>query len=550
MSLSFLEATKIASIKNDLKLKSFTLATSGQTEKLEVFIKANCILKGFNCQYTTLPFNTLQQYISTPQDYSAKHVFILFPWDILPETDWRTGMTPNNLTLESATNKINVFIKRLSLFTSKSIIYIPARMLPSTDDFNQNQQIEYQIILSLVKIKATILEQDNFSLSSYLSNGCPFSSKKLSNISLEISLLISKSHSTPKKILITDFDNVMWNGVIGEDGIDGIQCHPEGAGYVHYIYQSLLLKLKSHGILIAGVTRNDEELAESPFEQEKTLFKSNDFIAIIASYHAKSAQIKELLKELNLPEDSAVFVDDNPIEIEEVKSTLPSITCLPFPNKNEAFIKLVEQIQKCFNLTNITDDDHNRTELYKTRYQSSSENIEDGADLTDYLTSLEMNILIQKCDSSNYQRSLQLINKTNQFNLNGLRLTDSELIELLKQKNTLYAFSLKDKFGDHGQIASIILSNDNVILYFSMSCRVFQRNIEYAIIQWIIVSNKITNLKLNFSKTSTNIPFQMMIDSKLYSTSKAHEYVQLNTSGFVSEYSEILKIFKIKVENE
>ena len=236
MSISFLEAKNITSSRNEYETKTFILAASGQTENLNIFIKASCILNGFNCNYTTLPFNTLQQYLSTSQQYQKTHIFLLFPWDIIPETDWRTGVTQSDLTLDEIQTRINSLIKQINHFPEKHVIYIPAKILPVTYNYNLSQQIECQFINSLLKIDAAILTPDCFSLTSYTSNGCAVSSKKLSDVSSAIASSLIDTNTNTKKILITDFDNVMWRGVIGEDGIEGIQCDSEGAGFIHYIY--------------------------------------------------------------------------------------------------------------------------------------------------------------------------------------------------------------------------------------------------------------------------------------------------------------------------
>ena len=543
MPLSFLEANKIISASGKLESKKFVLATSGQSEKLDVFLQAHCILNDFICEYTTLPFNTLQQYISIPPETKQTHIFILFPWDILPETDWRTGISSTSITLNDSLKRIDFFLEKLKQFSKKHIIYIPAAILPVNPNDNINQQIELQLTQSLLQSNAIILNKNCFSLSSYLSSGSAFSSKELSTVAASISSLVAEK-TTSKKILITDFDNVMWKGVVAEDGLNGIHCDPDGQGFVHYIYQSLLAKFKAQGILIAGITRNDTETALSPFYTNQTLFKADDFVTVIASYHAKSSQIKHLLSELNLPLDSAVFIDDNPLELEEVQTQIPAVSCLQFPDKNEMFPAMLQTLQKYFSCELLTTEDKNRTELYKARYQVSKANTEQGADLTDYLASLDMQLSIQQCDAAHYQRSLQLINKTNQFNLNGTRITDTELSNLLLTGHSLYSFSLKDKFGDHGQIACIVLAPDKTVVFFTMSCRVFQRNIEYAIIHWIIKTHNLKKLKLLYKQTARNIPFKMMIDNIEHSNDN-NKNILLDGNAFTEKYCHVLDLFKI-----
>ena len=539
MSLSFLEANAIATSSNDLKEVKFVLASSSQTEKIDIFLKAHCILNGFNADYQSLPFNTLAQYLESNPQTDIPHVFIVFPWDIIAEADWRTGIGSSNISLSRSQSRTQDFLSKLDIFPLKHIIYLPAKILPVHHALHINQQIEQQLIQNMLVHGATILKPEYFSLSSYLSNGSALSSKKLSSIAQKVASSLTNRES--KKILITDLDNVMWKGVIGEDGLNGINCTPEGSGFVHFIYQTYLMKLESQGILIAAVSKNDNETALRPFNNHGTHFKQESFVAFIASYQAKSSQIENLLEKLNLPLDSAVFVDDNPIEIEEVKSKLPSVSCITFPQKNEAFPKFLEQLQNKFDIPTITSDDKNRTELYKTRTKAIQTSHEEGSDLKNYLRTLNMELTIQIGSENNFQRALQLINKTNQFNLNGKRLTEEELTVLLQKKYSLYSFSLKDKFGEHGQIASILISDNNHIHYFVMSCRVFQRKIEHAVLLWLIQYNKIVHLKFDFVETPKNIPVKIFMSEDLSVGATKH----LDIGSFLKNNSETLDLFKI-----
>jgi len=547
MTLSFLEANKIIQQPNALDTHQFVLATSGQIEKIDIFLKANSILNGFNSNYTTLPFNTLLQYLAEARNVSEKHVFLLYPWDVLPEMDWRTGQSSESLNLNESVARINEFINQITQYNNSRIIFVDADSLPVTFDYQLNKNVQAYIKSQLLSINAVIMSSSYFSLSSYLSNGCPISSKRLSDLSESIIGVIDSSRATQKKIIITDFDNVMWKGIIGEDGIDGIECSSEGAGFIHAIYQSILLHLKSQGILIAGVTRNDNKLAREPFKANKTLFKESDFVVIAASYFAKSAQIKKIMSDLNLGIDSALFIDDNPIEIAEVSEMLPEVECIQFPLRDENFSGFIDKFLKFFDLKNITDDDRKRTELYKIRYESSGNSHEPGADLSEYIKSLKMELSVEKCTTDTFQRPLQLLNKTNQFNLNGRRLTDKELVKYLENGYTLFSFSLSDKFGNHGQIACLLISENNIVEFFVMSCRVFQRRVELAIIYWLCEMKDIPNINFKYIKTIKNIPFQMFIDDHFHRQDE-DGILSLNTNDFMNDNASVLDFLKLSVD--
>ena len=545
MTLSFLDAHKIAAKQNSFKTLDFVLAASCQTEKLEPFIKGCCIQKGFNCTYTVLPFNTLSQYVYQHNQAQTHHVFFLSPWDLVPQADWRTGISSTSFDYQQTINHAQKFMQQVSAFKSARVIYLAAPIPPLSRNNSSLVRLEQELRLLILSHAATILSGDNFSLTGYLTTGCPVAGTRLFDVADIISSNCCPGNHETKKILVTDFDNVMWKGVVGEDGLEGIKCEPDGAGYVHYIYQTFLDKLKQEGVLIAAVTRNDEELANSPFNNGLTFFKKENFVAIIASYNAKSSQIEKLSATLNLPLDSFVFVDDNPIEIEEVSKQLPDVTCITFPPKTENFPEFIQNVARCFHEHQLTEDDYSRTEMYKARGKVSVVTEKKGADLTEYLTSLDMSASYTQCTKNNFHRALQLINKTNQFNLNGNRLKENELLTILDRENTtLVSISLKDKFGDHGQVCCFLVQKTNHISHFVMSCRVFQRKLEFTALLILFEILQVDELSLDYSKTDRNIPMQMFLSESSDST-KINSELLIDRHKFETLYGDCLNLFSI-----
>jgi len=543
MTLSFLEANKVVTKKNNLPTNEFVLAASSQTEKLEAFIKACCIQKGFNCIYSVLPFNTLSQYVYQDKQSSAHHVFFLAPWDLVPQIDWRTGVPSSSFDYQQSIKDAHHFLNAVASFPSFQIVYLAAPVSPPSRNNILLTQLEQELRLLASSQHASIMSENYFSLTSYLTSGGLVTGAGLYNVANNIAEKCCPDNQPQKKVLITDLDNVMWKGIIGEDGLDGIKYEPEGAGYVHYIYQTLLNKLKQEGVLIAAVTRNDETLACSPFDSNLTFFKKDSFVAFMASYNAKSSQLESLSSTLNLPLDCFVFIDDNPIEIEEVSKQLPEVTCITFPEKTEAFPEFIAKIQRNFHQTQLTEDDPARTEMYKARGRVSIVSEKPGANLDNYLNTLDMSISYTKCSKNNYHRALQLINKTNQFNLNGKRLKESELLNIMENKETsLIIFSLKDRFGDHGQVCCFLLQDINNITHFVMSCRIFQRKLEYAAILILFTILKVDKLTLEHTKTDRNIPMQTFLaQGSSYDPEQHHHSIDRNK--FENKFKEYLELF-------
>lgn len=551
MTLSFLQANKIITTPNNFKTCNFVLASSCQTEKLSTFIQACCIQNKFNGHYDVLPYDTLAQYLHQKEKPNTHHVFFLLPWDLVPQLNWRRGVTSHTLDYSQAINDAEIFLENIALFKSYNIVYLPAPIPPLGRNNALTKTIQYELCLLVARYRATILASKHFSLTSYLANGCPTAGTQLYDIAHSISEQCRAKQNTSKKVLITDFDNVLWKGVVGEDGLNGITNKAEGIGYIHYIYQTLLKKLKQEGILIAGVTRNDKSLALSPFENKQTYLKEDDFVFIIASYNAKSSQIKTISESLNLPLDSFIFIDDNPLEIEEVSKKLPDVTCMLFPSKTEKHIPFINKVMLYFDGTELTNDDFSRTEMYKSRGLILKESEKHGADLTGYLASLEMQLSYSYCDHSNHQRALQLINKTNQFNLNGKKINEKELLCLLENKEeSLITFSLKDKFGEHGQTCCILFnSTSNKVSRFVMSCRVFQRKLEYASLLVLFDILKTNRIIFEHIKTERNIPMQTFL-SKCTTFNENSDTFSISKKDFQKRFGEHLNLFEISFADD
>ncbi len=544
MALSFIEASKLVSNTHVSNIEKYLITSSVQVEKLDVFIKAHAIKSGFKSNHEFLSFNTLNQYLIQP-DNTKHHVVIIFPWDLCPQLDWRLGIYLENRPLIDYLGESQTFWSKLDGLTSKRTIYCDFEISPALLNAAERQILRLEMHKQAVLRDAVICDSGCFSLASYLANGCPFASSQLSEISELISSCV-KPPLTSKKVLVTDFDNVMWNGIIGEDGLEEISWQSEGAGFIHYVYQSYLKKLKESGVLIAGVSRNDEQLANLPFDKGRMPFKREDFVALIASYNAKSSQILALSNQLNLPLDSFVFVDDNPLELEEVANGCSETICLRFPAKAEEFLGFLNRLTKYFDIKQITNDDLNRTSLYKTRAAAIIPSTESGSDLTDYLTTLEMKVNVTRCNRENATRAIQLINKTNQFNSNGVRVDHSEIISKLNDSITLYSFELSDKHGKHGEVAVILFDNDFTLQNFVISCRVFQRRLEYYILLWIYSNIPLSSLSLSYQKTDKNIPFQSFLQEVTQKENNSELESTIDLTSLYNRKKSILDLFSGK----
>lgn len=293
-----------------------------------------------------------------------------------------------------------------------------------------------------------------------------------------------------KKCVILDLDNTLWGGVIGDDGLGGIQIGELGAGHAFSDFQAYFLELKKRGIILAVCSKNNEDTAKEPFNSHpEMVLRLSDIAVFVANWEDKASNIKYIKETLNLGYDSFVFIDDNPFERNLVKSVLPDVTVPDMPEDPALYLSYIRSLN-LFETASYSSEDIGRTEQYQAEIgrkslEASYSNIDD------YLKSLEMQAEAKVFDEFHYSRIAQLTQRSNQFNLRTIRYTEADIEKISKDDNylTIY-FTLKDKFGDHGLISVVIMKKvDNETLFIDtwlMSCRVLKRGMEEFIVNTII----------------------------------------------------------------
>jgi FkbH-like protein len=296
--------------------------------------------------------------------------------------------------------------------------------------------------------------------------------------------IIKSIYGKNKKLLILDADNTLWGGVIGDCGPEGIELGEETSkGQAFKEWQKYVKRLKQQGILLALASKNQTESVESGLAHPDSQLKIDDFSAKQVNWEDKASNIFSIISELNLGTDQAVFLDDNPVEREQVRINLPEVT-VPDVSCPEQFIAYLREAH-LFEITTITEEDIKRTEMYRANQQREAQKQQFG-NYEEYLKSLEMKAEIQEFSSLYYDRIAQLINKTNQFNLTTWRITEEEVKKLAGDENWICITGrLRDKFGDNG-IVSVLMAelkgHTAHIQLLILSCRVFKRHMEYAMI--------------------------------------------------------------------
>lgn len=334
----------------------------------------------------------------------------------------------------------------------------------------------------------------------------PCAPKLLVEYAREAAHQISQLKKVPKKVLVLDMDNTLYGGVIGDDGLKGIDLGDTSArGEAFKAFQKAILSLLERGTILAISSKNDMKNALDVLENHpEMILRKEHFVSIKANWDPKPDNIKAIARELNLGLDSFVFIDDNPAEIDAVRQFLPEVETILLTEDPADYVSQLKN-SRHFEPKAITHEDKLKTKQYQMRALSEA----DSNQITNmdvYLKSLEMKCTFTEFQAVDVPRIAQLINKSNQFNLTTKRRTESEVENLLNNlKYVCFTVRLSDKFGDHGLISIVILeksrtpNNDAMHLNIDtwlMSCRVLKRGVEEEVCNEIVRIAK--SLSANF----------------------------------------------------
>ena len=307
-------------------------------------------------------------------------------------------------------------------------------------------------------------------------------------LSHNVANMIKSIYGKNKKALVLDLDNTLWGGIVGDDGAENLEIGQETSmGQVYSEFQQYIKTQKDLGIMLNVCSKNEHENAILGLQHPDGALKPEDFILIKANWEPKSKNIEEIATELNILQESLVFVDDNPAEREIVRQHLPGVA-VPEMEKPESYIITIDRAGY-FEATNLSDDDRKRNDMYKANQERKQTEILFG-DYQEYLKSLTMEALIKEFEPLYLARIAQLTNKSNQFNLTTKRYSASEIeqVAVSDEYITLYG-KLEDRFGDNGVVSVVIGKKESSWLHLDlwiMSCRVLKRDMEYAMMDTLV----------------------------------------------------------------
>lgn len=315
-----------------------------------------------------------------------------------------------------------------------------------------------------------------------------------------------------RKCLVLDLDNTLWGGVLGDDGPANIDIGPLYPGNAYAELQRTALALRRQGVLLAVASKNDQGLVQQVFaEHPEFVLRAGDFVAIKANWAAKDGTIEQLAAELNLGLDSFVFADDSAFECGLVRRSLPGVAVVELAGDPAGHVATL-LAGGHFDVLTTTETDQERTELYRagTRRQAWRRSRSSTAD---YLAELGLEVTLRPADEYLLPRIVQLGGRTNQFNLIGSAHPEQRTREMAASaSHAVLGFEAADRFGREGLVGALWIAKhpdhwliENAVL----SCRVFARGIEFAVLQAVAdqaVAAGVSRLEADFRDSGRNGP--------------------------------------------
>ena len=444
---------------------------------------------------------------------------------------WLSGDIPD--IVESARRQSERLADRLKQLADTSPIYVSTPTLPLPPIFTtrgeQAHQYECQLwdiasslatslstsrrvrLLSSRRLDELSPLARRFDVKAEITFGFPYSLEHASMLAELLAVLIQDS--PPKKGLITDLDDTLWAGIVGEIGVDRISWDMAGHAHMHGLYQQFLGSLASAGVLLAAASKNDCASVEQALARNDILLSKQNLFPLEVHWKPKSESVGRILETWNIGPADVVFIDDSPMEVAEVHAVFPQMECIVFPKGNyQAIWELLRRLRDYFGKEIVSSEDMIRLRSIRaaSTLRSSASEGRLGAD--DFLLKADAVITFCSAADARDNRAFELVNKTNQFNLNGKRFSESDWLSCLQDPAAfVLTASYEDKYGPLGKIAVVMGKTAGRKVYVStwvMSCRAFSRRIEHRCLKYLFEKLDADEIVFDYKVTSRNGPIQ------------------------------------------
>lgn len=363
--------------------------------------------------------------------------------------------------------------------------------------------VDLKILISKIGISAAYDRRKK-----YLWNA-PYSKALIEAIVKEIHKQYLIEMGNTKKCLVVDCDNVLWGGILSEDGIENLKLGGIGLGRVYQDFQRFILLLHYHGVIVTLCSKNNLSDVLTIFREHSGMVLKESHIACFqVNWKDKPSNILKIAKKLNIGLESMVFVDDSPIEIEAVKTMLPEVVTILFKRE------LDYTLFSCFNLKNNVNlaDIEKRIVTYHTN-EKRDEFKGKFSNYNEYVRALNVKTEIHKIVSTEYSRVSELTQRTNKCT-NGSRFTVQEIKDCIENEGLdFYTVHVSDRFSDLGLVGTFAV-NDNKLILFSLSCRALGRGVEQIMLEYIMSHWNIK--KILFHPTMKNASLRAIFEETVH----------------------------------
>lgn len=358
--------------------------------------------------------------------------------------------------------------------------------------------------------------------------------------------------SLSKKCIVLDLDNILWGGIIGEDGLEGIKIGqtPEGRPFLEF--QKYILSLFNRGIILAINSKNNPEDGLDVFRKHpRMILREEHFASIKINWNDKISNMRAIAREINIGLDSLIFFDDDKLNREMVKSALPEVEVVDLPDDPSSYLKTLMELND-FNSFYFSEEDKKKGQIYadQKKRQDLGKII---PDITEYLKALAMVVTIEKANSFNIPRISQLTQKTNQFNMTARRYSEEDIKNFSENKNFLtFSVKVEDKFGDNGITGAAIIEKKGeewIIDLFLLSCRIIGRRVEEIMLGYVLEEAEKAKAKIltgEFISTKKNAPAKKFYHKNGFELIEEKESAQRWRFSINRDYKypEFIKIIK------
>ena len=544
----FLNEAKIVKTANLRKKLRVAFLASSTINGFEETMRVKCFQKGIDCITYVSDYNQYNQEIlnQTSKLYQFKPditFLILDTRHALGEYYFSWHKVPHDEKLKFIETKIDEIKKLCNTFeeNSGSKLILTSLQIPNYSSYGISEQREMRGIKDMVsKINNELFdhygrlhtnhhifiydfnefisrfgEKNIFNYKQFFSGDIKISTEYIPKFVNELMGFVYAVTGITKKCIVLDLDNTLWGGIIGEDGFDNIKLgdNPVGRSFVEF--QKRLLALNQRGILLAINSKNNfDDAIEVIQKHPNMILREENFASTKINWDDKVTNLQKISEELNIGLDSMVFFDDDPINQEYIKESLPEVLVMDLPKDSSQYAQIITEMKE-FDVLKITEEDTKRSDMYLG--QKKRKELENKvSDFNEFLKQMNIEVNVQKANNFTIPRISQLTLKTNQFNLTTRRYQEEEILKFSSSEDKIVeCVQVSDKFGDNGITGTYIIEKTNndewIIDTFLLSCRIMGRGVEEIMMNQIIEKAKssgIKRIKGEFIPTTKNKPAQ------------------------------------------